>query len=163
MEGWIKFYRQISNNPLWTIEPFSKGQAWADLLLLANHKDGQISVRGNIIPVKRGQVGWSEVKLAERWKWSRGKLRRFLKYLKTEQMIEQQKNSLSSIISIQNWNLYQSTEQQTIQQTDSRRYTNNNDKNEKNINSVFKYWNETDIIKHKSLKEKREKKNQLFS
>lgn len=143
MDGWIKLHRKLSDNPLWTLEPFTKGQAWADLLLIANHKDGQISVRGNIIPVKRGQVGWSEVKLAERWHWSRNKVRRYLKHLETEQQIEQQKNSVTSIITIANYDLYQETEQQkgqqTIQQKDSRRYTNKNDKNEKKNNRAFPF------------------------
>jgi hypothetical protein len=76
--GWIKLYRKLQQNDLWTFEPFTRGQAWVDLLLLANHKDGFIRVRGIRVEVKRGQVGWSEIKLAERWKWSRGKVRRFL-------------------------------------------------------------------------------------
>jgi len=143
VDGWIKTYRKLSDNPIWTLEPFTKGQAWVDLFLIANHKDGQISVRGNIIQVKRGQVGWSEVKLAERWKWSRNKVRRYLKHLETEQQIEQLKNSVSSIITIVNYELYQGTEQQngqqTIQQKDSRRNTNKNDKNEKKNKRGFSF------------------------
>ncbi|MCP4760771.1 MAG: hypothetical protein GY870_03250, partial [archaeon] len=46
MEGWVKIHRQICENPLWTAEKFSKGQAWTDLFLLANHKKGFIMVRG---------------------------------------------------------------------------------------------------------------------
>lgn len=162
MEGWIKAYRKISDNPLWTLEPFTKGQAWIDLLLIANHKEGQISVRGNIITVKRGQVGWSEVKLAERWKWSRNKVRRYLKHLETEQQIEQQKNSITSIITIVNYELYQGTEQQNGQQTehqkDSRRNTNNNDKEKEEILTLFNYWIDQKIIKHKKLTDKIKRK-----
>jgi hypothetical protein len=62
-------------------------------------------------------------------------VRRFLKHLETEQQIEQHKNSVSSIITIVNYELYQETiqqkGQQTIQQKDSRRNTNKNDKNDK--------------------------------
>ena len=39
MEGWIKLHRSISDNDLWTSEPFSRGQAFVDLILLASHKD----------------------------------------------------------------------------------------------------------------------------
>ncbi len=135
-EGWVKLHRQIAENKLWLAEPFTKAQAWIDLILLANHKDGQILSRGIWVEVKRGQVGWSEVKLAERWKWSRGKLRRFLGELKTVQQIEQQNGNVTSLITITNYEQYQSTEQQnghqTVQQTDSKRYTNKNGKKEEN-------------------------------
>jgi len=135
-EGWVKLHRQIAENKLWLAEPFTKAQAWIDLILLANHKDGEFLCRGIWVKVKRGQVGWSEVKLAERWRWSRGKLRRFLGELKTEQQIGQQNGNVTSLITITNYEQYQRTEQQnghqTEQQKDSKRYTNKNDKKEKN-------------------------------
>ena len=140
MEGWIKLHRSIMENGLWLSDPFTRAQAWVDLLMLANHKDGMIRVRGIPVSVKRGQVGWSEVKLSERWKWSRGKVRRFLKELKTVQQIEQQADNVSSFITITNYEQYQdvSTADETTsdtangQQTDSKRYTNKNDKKKKN-------------------------------
>jgi hypothetical protein len=136
--GYIKAWRKISDNPLWTEEKFTRGQAWFDLLMLANHKDGHIRVRGIKVPVLRGQCGWSEVALADRWGWSRGKVRRFLKELETVQQIEQQKNNVTSIINITNYREYQgngtqcSTANGTAngQQTD----TNKNVKNVKNKN-----------------------------
>ena len=82
-KGYIKLYRQLQANKLWLSEPFTRGQAWVDMLLLANHADGYIRKRGVRVDIKRGQLGWSERKMAERWKWSRGKVRRFLNELKT--------------------------------------------------------------------------------
>jgi DNA replication protein DnaD len=118
------------------MEPFTRSQAWIDLILLANHKPGVIRVRGNRVDVKRGQVGWSQVALAKRWKWSRGKVRRFLKELeKNDHQIVQQKNNITTLINIINYEQYQGngTADGTAdgQQTDSRRYTNKNDKNDK--------------------------------
>lgn len=107
MKGWIKIYRQITENPLYFSEPFTKMQAWMDLLVIANHKDGIINVRGNIIRVKRGQVGHSERTLSIRWQWSRSKVRNFLEYLKKEKQIEPQKNSVMSLITILNFEMYQ--------------------------------------------------------
>ena len=122
-EGWIKLHRQLCNHEIWLSEPFARGQAWVDLLLLANHKDGFIRVRGLKIPVLRGQVGWSELKLSKRWKWSRSKVRRFLNELKTEQQIEQQINLKISIITIVNYDEHQQKEQQNEQQKDNRKTT----------------------------------------
>ena len=109
-DGWVRLYRQIAKNELWLSEPFTDGQAWVDLLLLANHAPGTIKVRGVRLDVERGQVGWSEVRLAERWKWSRGKVRRFLHYLEEQNMVKvvQQKNCVSTLITVVNYERYQS-------------------------------------------------------
>ena len=47
LQGWVSVHRQIQNHWLWTDKPFSKGQAWIDMLMLANHVDNKILL-GNI-------------------------------------------------------------------------------------------------------------------
>jgi hypothetical protein len=120
-EGWIKIHRQISDNPLWFSEKFTRGQAWIDMLILANHKDSFFYKRGVKIEVKRGQLGRSEVELSDRWSWSRSKVRKFLNDLEKEQQIEQQKTNVTQLITIINYDKYQQKEQQTEQQKDSKR------------------------------------------
>ena len=145
MEGWIKLHRKLAMNKMWLHDEFTRGQAWVDLLMLANHEDGFIRVRGHRIEIKRGQVGWSQESLAKRWKWSRKKVSNFLQELQEmEQQIEQQKNNFSSIITIVNYDLYQQKEQQNEQQKHSKstakaqqKHTNKNDKNEKNNKNLF--------------------------
>ncbi len=125
--GWIKLYRKIEDWPLYFAEPFTKAQAWIDLLILAQYHPSIISVRGNLIEVKRGEIAWSEDALACRWFWSRNKVRRFLIWLKTAQQIELQKSSILSKIIILKYEEYQQNDttddtterQQTIQQTDT--------------------------------------------
>lgn len=137
-EGWIKLHRQIQDNTIWTSEPFSRGQAWVDLLLLANHKRGVLYIRGNKVEVERGQVGWSQKKLSERWKWSRGKVQRFLNDLENEHQIEQQKNTVTSLIAITNYEEFQNTDSKRTSdghQTD----TNKNKKKKKNENKVYSF------------------------
>jgi hypothetical protein len=119
--GYIKLYRSLADNPLWTREPFTRGQAWADLLMLANYKPGHLRVRGNRVDLGRGQVGWSSERLALRWKWSRGKVNRFLKELENDRQIVQQKSSVSTVMTITNYERYQQNGQKTVQQTDTRR------------------------------------------
>lgn len=122
-QGWIRLHRQIMETPEWLAEPFTRGQAWVDLLLLANHETGFIRKRGILIAVDRGQVGYSEESLAERWQWSRGKVRRFLVELarlsrishKISEKTIPKKTSVSSLINIINYDRYQmnSTEDDT--------------------------------------------------
>lgn len=140
MDGWIKLYRQLAENELWLSQPFTRGQAWVDLIMLANYSDGYIRIRGVRYEIKRGQVGWSEKNLAKRWKWSRGKVRRFLEELeKNDSQIVQQKNNVTTLLSIANYEKYQNNGtanktpngttdgHQTVQQTD----TNKKEKKEK--------------------------------
>lgn len=152
-EGWIRLHRKITENALYFSEPFTRMGAWFDLLILANHTEGFIYVRGNRVVVGRGQVGWSQQSLAERWKWSRGKVIRFLSELENDQQIVQQKNNITSLISIVNYDMYQSdgttkcTSDKTTDgpQTDHRRYTNNNDNNDNNEYYPFEQvWNDYD-------------------
>jgi hypothetical protein len=121
MIGYIALHRKLSDNPLWTCEPFTRGQAWVDLLLLANYKDDFYYVRGVKVVVKRGEIRWSEPRLSERWQWSRTKLRKFLNDLEKEQQITQQKSNIVQTITLVNYDEYQKKEQQVIQQKDSRK------------------------------------------
>jgi len=107
MSGWIKLYRKLTENSLWTCETFTRGQAWVDLILLTNYKDSFFYKRGVKINVRSGQCAWSELALSDRWGWSRSKVRKFLNDLEKEQQIIQQKNNVTQIVTIVNYNQYQ--------------------------------------------------------
>ena len=107
-KGWIKLHRKLADDPLWLSEPFTKGQAWVDLLMMVNHEDRKIIVRNNIVHVKAGQRIISVEQLANRWRWSRGKVRRFLKMLENDTSISttcDRTNGTS--ITIEKWAFYQ--------------------------------------------------------
>ncbi len=118
------------------------GQAWADLLLLANHKEGFVRKRGIKITIARGQVGWSERQLAERWGWSRGKVSRFLEELEDLEQVEQkngpQNINVTSLITIINYDKYQSSGPQTGRKRAANSTMNNNENNE-NKESIGKF------------------------
>jgi len=159
-QGYIKLYRCIKDNELWSDKPYSRAQAWIDLILKANHEDGGIWVRGIYLEIKRGQLAVAQHTLAKDWGWSKNKVLRFLSYLKVKLQIElqtaHQNSRLQNRISIVNYYLYQSTngktELQTELQKDYKRDTNNKNKNNKKNNnkeeinnkymSVFdSFWN----------------------
>lgn len=119
-----------------------------DLIMLANHKPGHIRIQGVRVDVLRGEVGWSEVALAARWRWSRGKVRRFMQELEDEKMLtkkrytgQDKRNCLSTIVNYEKFqgeDFADDTSDSTGDghATDMRRYTNKNEKNEKkNINT----------------------------
>lgn len=135
-KGYIKLYRELQDNPLWSSEPFSKGQAWVDMLLRANHQYNEFIIGNELIVVERGQFFTSELKLAEKWKWSRKKVRAYLNLLKTLKMATTVGTSKGTTITIENYGLYQgegTTEDTTVGTSKEHRrniegYTNNNDK-----------------------------------
>lgn len=121
MNNWFKLSRKIFENEIWLSEPFTKAQAWVDLIGNANHEKGSFFIRGNEVVINRGQIGWSELTMARRWRWSRNKVRRFLKWLETKQQIEQLKDRyLTTIITITNYNNYQND---TADETAERQQT----------------------------------------
>ena len=109
-ESWIKVFRDIENSWLWEERPFSRGQAWVDLLLLAKFRDERfISRRGNLVDGKRGHVYRSISSLADRWGWSRKKVDHFFNQLESDNMIKVNKKRASeeTSIFIVNYSKYQ--------------------------------------------------------
>lgn len=115
-KGWIKMYRKSVDDPMYFSEKFTRWQAWCDLLLLAQHKQSIIYIRGNKVEINAGQLAISQERLAVRWQWSRTKVVGFLSELEAEKKIEQQKSFIITIISICKFNEYQNIRQQTEQQ-----------------------------------------------
>lgn len=122
--GWIKLYRQIGEHWLWDDKPFSKGQAWIDLLLLADSKDGKFPYKDTMVEGKRGTVYRSVLYLSSRWGWGREKTRRFLKRLEADGMVSVKSTTHQTAITIINYGFFQDsqpTRQATEnQQTDNR-------------------------------------------
>ncbi len=145
--GWFTLSRELLHDKFWKAERFTKGQAWVDLIGLAMFKQGMIDVRGTLINVNRGQVGYSQEQLGRRWKWSRSKVKRFLNYLESVHQIEQHNEKinkyLKTIITITNYDLYQEggqlDEQLDERQTNIKRTADdtvyNKEDNENNENN----------------------------
>ena len=144
-KGWIKLHRQIQDNDFWLKERFTWAQAWIDLLLLANHKENSFWIRGIEIKVKRGEIAYSMVSLAKRWKWTPKTVASFYQALTKRKMVLSKMDNKTTFIQICNYGKYQQqTTEQTTEQSPSRLPsklpTNNNDKNvnnEKNITKVI--------------------------
>lgn len=121
MQGWVKIHRDLLDNELWSDKPFTKGQAWVDLLLLANHKDKNVLIGSHTEMVERGSFITSELKLMERWGWGRKKVKLFLNFLESQKMIERNANNKRTAITIVNYGFYQDCDLPKEQQKNSKR------------------------------------------
>ena len=136
-KGYIKLHRAIKDCWIWKdSEPFTRGQAWIDLLLSANHSEKKILFEGNLKTIQAGQFLTSLVSLSDKWKWDRKKVRKFLDVLEADNMITTDRTSHGTTITIVNWGKYQiegttdgtADGQHMGQQWDNSRDTNKNDK-----------------------------------
>ena len=105
-------------------EGFSPGAAWLDILGLTNQKPTQMTVRGIVVDLARGQCGWSKKGLAERWGWSQGKVSRVLTGWSRRGRITEKTSNETTIITIINYEDYQTGLRTLCEQTESRRGTN---------------------------------------
>ena len=129
------------DNPLYKQKrKFSKFEAWIDILLSVNHKEGKVLIDYSVETVKRGEFITSEVKLANKWNWDRKTVRKFLTLLQQEEMILKSSTKRWTSITVINWDKYQLDGQEVGQgvgqgvgqDRDRGLDTNKNDKNDKN-------------------------------
>ncbi|WP_035124923.1 DnaD domain-containing protein, partial [Clostridium tetani] len=109
-----------------------------------------ILLGNELIEIKRGSTHASELKLMDRWNWSKKKVRNFLQLLEKDNMIICEKSKKGTTITIINYEVYQGSRnhretikepqgnhKETIKELlgDHKGYTNNNDNNYNNINN----------------------------
>ena len=141
--GWIKLYRKIKDNALWQDKPFSKGQAWIDILLEINHSENEFLLGNEVVKVNVGEKITSIRKLCDDWGWSNTKVKNFLNLLQKQNMITYKSDTKKTVIKVLNYSDYQHSEkskntskayQKHIKNTSKtyQKHTNKNVKNDKN-------------------------------
>ena len=119
---------------------------------MANFQDNKFLLGNELIEVEKGSFITSELKLMERWGWSKAKVRSFLTLLQNDFMIEKKSDKKKTTLKVLNYADYQdspnhkkTTEkpQKDHEQTTKRlrKDTNNNvnkENNENNENTVNK-------------------------
>ena len=148
MAGWVKVHRDIQNCWIWEEKPFSRGQAFIDLILMVNHEDKKIMFNGTLIEIKRGSGITSIRKLSDKWGWSKNKVDHFLKQLQSDEMISYKKDTKKTVVTIENYDLYQSRDFEKGQQKDIERAPMGNkretDGNQKGTNKNDKEYIKND-------------------
>ena len=105
--AFIKLDRDLFDSPLWLDEPFTKAQAWVDLIAMANYAERTKFYKGTFQRIKRGQIVTSHQALADRWKWSRHKVSRYLCTLERAEMVTTDSTTHGTLVTIVNYAVYQ--------------------------------------------------------
>lgn len=115
----------------------------------ANFKDTEILFGNQIIKVERGSFITSEVKLMERWGWSKSKVRAFLNNLRLQKMLVVKADTKKTTITLTNYDIYQDLETADKpvkdQQKTSKKPVKDTAKKDKNIRNI----KEKEIYKEK--------------
>jgi len=140
-ETYLPLFRQIRKHWLWNDKPFTKGQAWIDLLLRAHHseKPYELPVGNEIVILNQGELFSSDLRLADDWGWSRKKVLGFIELLRKEEMLAKKGTTKGTTYFIANYADWKTKVHQMGQRGDSEGTTKGhkqeckNGKNEKNV------------------------------
>ena len=122
-KGWVSIHRSLLDNPLWEAEKFTKGQAWVDLILNANHSDTKVLIKNTMFDVKRGDQLRSKLTLAKVWGWNDKTVKRFLDMLAKEGMVVLNSTRQTTLITVCNYSKFQDKEKpSTIQSPNNLPY-----------------------------------------
>lgn len=153
--GYIKSWRPTEEDELYFKEPFTKWQAWHDLLFLALYRDTDFEYRDILIHGKRGEVWHSHRWLAERWQWSKRKVERFIEWLIDRQRIVTKTNPqtkrTTGCISIVNYEKYQADEPTDEPTEAGNRGPQTNPQTDTKVNPQKTFVNDC-VSKHKAGK-----------
>ena len=105
--GWIKISRSIAEHWLWKDAEILKW--WLDLLLMAAWKEHKELVGRQLVSLEKGQLIASLAYLCKRWKRSRPMVESFISNLEQDGMIAKAVYNNVSIITIVNYECYQTT------------------------------------------------------
>lgn len=147
MEGWIKVYRQMLDNPI-VCKDSDHIAVWIYLLLNATHTEYDTLFKGKRTTLQKGQLITGIISISKKLKINKDKVQRILKRFEIDKQIEQQTSNKNRLITILNWDKYQIVDKQFDKQminncktTDKQVITNKNINNIKNEKNVDKYNN----------------------
>lgn len=131
--GWIRLARGVLDHPtVGAGKHYCELEAWLWLLFEAAFKPRRVRLTSGraveVLELKRGQVAHSLRYMATAWGWSDKKVRTFLYRLKMDRQIDAQTGHLQTVITLCNYERYQTPEEpphtQTNAQSDAQRTRN---------------------------------------
>ena len=108
MSGTVNIARSIFDHAVFADEPKTEREAWVWLIMKASWKARAYRVGNVVVSTDRGQLAASVRYLAAEWQWTAPKVQRYLKRLEKMEMIRSQADTGVTVITICNYDEYQS-------------------------------------------------------
>ncbi len=118
-QGWISLHRKLEDNPIFQNEKALK--IWIWLLLRANHEPNDVLIGRQLVHLKMGQFIFGSDIACERLKMSKSTIHWWLDYLKVERYIERKTTNRYSVITVLNYEMYQTVERQVEYRRNAKR------------------------------------------
>ena len=138
MEGWIKLHRKLLDNPIFENEKALK--IWIWFLLKATHTEREQLVGLQVIKLKKGQFIIGRKKASKELNINESTIYKYIKVFEKLKMITTKSNNKLTVVSIEKWEDYQSTDEEKEQQNNNKITTeeqqSNTNKNVKNVKNV---------------------------
>lgn len=136
--GYLALWRKFQDHEFWREKrEFSKAEAWIDILWEAQHDPNprQVVFGMRILTCHYGECLKSTRTWASRWNWSEVKVRRFLKLLESMTQICLKSESITTRITVLNYEQYDPKRRAVDAEATHDRSTDKNVKNVKNKTS----------------------------
>lgn len=140
-KGYIKIYRQIEDTSVWTDS--NKLKLWLLCLMKATHSEKTQIIGNQNIKLRSGQFITGRSSISE--EFNRGALKkniidgltlfRWFQLFENLKMMNIKKTNKYSLVTINNWNKYQSSEHQVNNKRTTDEQQMNTNKNVKNVNN----------------------------
>lgn len=144
MTGWIKLHRKLLDSPIFQNEKLFK--VFAYCLMKASHKDHTQLVGRRVVELEKGQFVFGRKRASEELRLKESTVRDYIKLLENLGTIVVKSNNKFSVITVVNWAIYQSMEENSDSKNDNKSTTNqqqiNTNKNVKNGDNVKNGENE---------------------
>lgn len=111
MTGYVRAERDRFKHHLFRAGPWCRGYAWDWMVAQAAWRDHTADINGKTVVLKRGQFYSSVRFMAEKFGWSKSSVDRFLTRLKTETMIGTDTGTGQLVITICNYEKYQTADE----------------------------------------------------
>ena len=117
--GWVKLHRSLLTHAISGDD--RRLAMWVRMLLKASHTDHMVCRKGQApVDLRRGQILTSKVAMAEEFGMARNTLKAHLRFFQEHGMIDQQETNRYTLITLKNWDLYQTTDQPIDHQPDQQ-------------------------------------------
>lgn len=163
-KGTVNVSRCLWDDQVFQNEPFSEREAWIWMIAEAAWRPREKRVGKIIVTLERGQLAHSTRFLADAWRWSHSRVRRFLDRLENRHMTQRKTDTGVTVICIIKYDTYQnkpkaSGTEAAQKQTQKRHRSGTNDnkgiikegnkKIEELLCKVVKLETATDFIDHR--------------
>ncbi len=123
MSGTVNISRDLWDDTAFAQDPFSEREAWVWMIAEASWKARTRRVGDYVVELERGQLAHSTRFMADTWKWTHSKARRYLDRLEKLEMIRRETGTGVSVVTVCNYDKYQNPQQTTDTRPAQDRHT----------------------------------------